>query len=119
MSDTKIVIDKEDWDKIASEFNSNELPPYTEIQIDQSIEERATEFLDENCILDRINGMYSLVEPKDLINFATQQQIIEQLKVKEKEYFEFEHHCGNKVTKKEVFFDHCIKCGEYFEDIEP
>lgn len=22
------------------------------------------------------------------------------------------HHCGNKLTDKEIFHDHCLKCGE-------
>lgn len=25
-----------------------------------------------------------------------------------------EHRCGNKITEKELFHDHCLKCGEYF-----
>ena len=27
-----------------------------------------------------------------------------------------EHHCGNKITKKELFHDCCLKCGEYFSE---
>ena len=27
-----------------------------------------------------------------------------------------EHHCGNKITEKELFHDHCLKCGEYFSE---
>jgi hypothetical protein len=23
------------------------------------------------------------------------------------------HHCGNELTEKEVFYDHCLKCSEY------
>ena len=26
------------------------------------------------------------------------------------------HHCGNEITEKEVFFDHCLKCGEYLKE---
>ena len=27
-----------------------------------------------------------------------------------------EHHCGNQITDKELFYDHCLKCGEYFSE---
>lgn len=27
-----------------------------------------------------------------------------------------EHHCGNQITDKELFHDHCLKCGEYFSE---
>lgn len=27
-----------------------------------------------------------------------------------------EHHCGNQITEKELFHDHCLKCGEYFSE---
>lgn len=40
----KIVIDKEDWEKIAQEFNSNDLPKVTEIDTDQSIVDRAERY---------------------------------------------------------------------------
>ena len=119
MSNTKIVIDKEDWDKIASEFNSNDLPTVTEIQIDQSIEEKIKSILNKyepiNKGTEYFYNSNSVIESMQEI--ATSQQIIEQLRVKEKEDFEFEHHRGNKVTKKELFYDHCLKCDEYFEDI--
>ena len=101
MSSTKIVIDKEDWDKIASEFNSNDLPTVTEIQIDQSIED---EILYKNFFAITpqpskeadLNGLKFESWDKDWTeslakkcvqiakDFATAQQIIEQLRVKEK-----------------------------------
>lgn len=27
-----------------------------------------------------------------------------------------EHHCGNQLTDKELFHDHCLKCGEYISE---
>ena len=27
-----------------------------------------------------------------------------------------EHHCGNQITEKELLYDHCLKCGEYFSE---
>ena len=101
MRNTKIVIDKEDWDKIASEFNSNDLPTVTEIQIDQSIEEISDKMHIEIArakgqllgIINGLNlkneaeiGLKEVVSKLDLIQrYATSQQIIEQLRVKEKE----------------------------------
>ena len=85
MRNTKIVIDKEDWDKIASEFNSNDLPTVTEIQIDQSIEDAAKEYLNKNCLIGtRYKKVIYEVSSFDLLEFSKQQQIIEQLRVKEK-----------------------------------
>ena len=100
MSNTKIVIDKEYWDKIASEFNSNDLPTATEIQIDQSIEEISDKMHIEIArakgqllgIINGLNlkneaeiGLKEVVSKLDLIQrYATSQQIIEQLRVKEK-----------------------------------
>ncbi len=26
------------------------------------------------------------------------------------------HHCGNELTEKEVFHDHCLKCSEYISE---
>ena len=94
MSNTKIVIDKEDWDKIASEFNSNDLPTATEIQIDQSIEEISDKMHIEIArakgqllgIINGLNlkneaeiGLKEVVSKLDLIQrYATSQQIIEQ-----------------------------------------
>ena len=94
MSSTKIVIDKEDWDKIASEFNSNDLPTVTEIQIDQSIEEISDKMHIEIArakgqllgIINGLNlkneaeiGLKEVVSKLDLIQrYATSQQIIEQ-----------------------------------------
>jgi len=86
MSNTKIVIDKEDWDKIASEFNSNDLPTVTEIQIDQSIEEKIKSILNKyepiNKGTEYFYNSNSVIESMQEI--ATSQQIIEQLRVKEK-----------------------------------
>ena len=72
MRNTKIVIDKEDWDKIASEFNSNDLPTVTEIQIDQSIEEISDKMhiekheqeMEEFNLFVSANFMYSFEEKK-------------------------------------------------------
>lgn len=107
MSNTKIVIDKEVLAKLHSEIELFRNEPYdikrynklkhirdfiiensTEIQIDQSIEDRAEKFLEDNCFYNSITGCYNAVEPMDLVNFATSQQIIEQLRVKEKELYE-------------------------------
>ena len=91
MSNTKIVIDKEDWDKIASEFNSNDLPTVTEIQIDQSIEEKIKSILNKyepiNKGTEYFYNSNSVIESMQEI--ATSQQIIEQLRVKEKELILF------------------------------
>jgi len=80
MSNTKIVIDKDDWDKIASEFNSNDLPIVTEIQIDQSIEDAFVEPL--------IQKIFDFAEDSspylDFIAGFEKGKIIEQLRVKEK-----------------------------------
>lgn len=105
MSDTKIVIDKDEWNKIASEFNSDELPPYTEIQIDQSIEAAAIEF--QYTIQ---NGASQSDIIQMLLDFATQQQIIEQLKVKgiEDEKFTCTNCGSNKTYKTEAY--HCNMC---------
>lgn len=27
-----------------------------------------------------------------------------------------EHHCENELTEKELFHDHCLKCGEYISE---
>ena len=26
------------------------------------------------------------------------------------------HHCGNELTEKEIFYDHCLKCSEYLSE---
>ena len=82
MSNTKIVIDKEDWDKIASEFNSNDLPTATEIQIDQSIEERAETILKEHTgcegVYLRKGEHFGETVIEAMVELATSQQIIEQ-----------------------------------------
>lgn len=26
------------------------------------------------------------------------------------------HHCGNELTEKEIFHDHCLKCSEYISE---
>jgi hypothetical protein len=75
MSNTKIVIDYEgDTDYIDSVLNGAGIK-YTEIQIDQSIEERANEHAD-NTYQNDLGGYKK---------GAKDQQIIEQLRVKEKE----------------------------------
>jgi hypothetical protein len=44
---------------------------------------------------------------------AKEQSILSDVKSKDAGFI---HHCGNPVTEKELFHDHCLKCGESFSD---
>lgn len=99
MSNTKIVIDKEqilDIIKSQSINHANMLfqikkiiSEATEIQIDQSIEDAAKEYSETNYfgLEEHDEGGYLGINEKEfankLIDFATSQQIIEQLRVKD------------------------------------
>ena len=102
MSNTKIVIDKDVFQgmkNVLDKLHDVKLTiPYTEIQIDQSIEERADKMHIEIArakgqllgIINGLNlkneaeiGLKEVVSKLDLIQrYATSQQIIEQLRVK-------------------------------------
>ena len=111
MSNTKIVIDKEQKNGIVNKmlqkiidtlpvkpvFEGDVLIALhdelldvltehsTEIQIDQSIEDAAKEYLNKNCLIGtRYKKVIYEVSSFDLLEFSKQQQIIEQLRVKEK-----------------------------------
>ena len=88
MSNTKIVIDKERFDievnHLKEEYNIILRIPHTEIQIDQSIEEKIKSILNKyepiNKGTEYFYNSNSVIESMQEI--ATSQQIIEQLRVK-------------------------------------
>jgi hypothetical protein len=104
MSDTKIVIDKEqilDIIKSQSINHANMLfqikkiiSEATEIQIDQSIEEQTKDLFDMYFVKNNYRDAYILrgdnfqLLISDISKLATSQQIIERLRVKEKELYE-------------------------------
>lgn len=114
MSNTKIVIDKEDfeqkiigWIERRNYVTKSDILALfqdltTEIQIDQTIEERAEEALIFKFDMKLASDGY--------LQGAKDQQIIEQLRVKEKEDEKFIcTHCGsNKTYKTEAY--HCNMC---------
>ena len=94
MSNTKIVIDKEQVLDFHEEIEVHGLQSAinkyaTEIQIDKSIEERAKAKypvdIYENVKQQKLVDAFTKAKRDYFIEGATQQQIIEQLKVKEKE----------------------------------
>lgn len=90
MSNTKIVIDKDVFQgmkNVLDKLHDVKLTiPYTEIQIDQSIEEKIKSILNKyepiNKGTEYFYNSNSVIESMQEI--ATSQQIIEQLRVKEK-----------------------------------
>ena len=113
MSNTKIVIDKEDfeqkiigWIERRNYVTKSDILALfqdltTEIQIDQSIEDRAKALIFKFDMKLASDGY---------LQGAKDQQIIEQLRVNEKEYEKFTCiHCGsNKTYKTEAY--HCNMC---------
>ncbi len=99
MSNTKIVIDKERFDievnHLKEEYNIILRIPHTEIQIDQSIEERAKNYAVEKW------GHRDEDTETGFEEGATSQQIIDQLNVNEKDVNDSELFTI-KLTKKEV-----------------
>ncbi len=43
---------------------------------------------------------------------------IKDLKPDERSHTNEIHHCGNELTEKEVWHDHCLQCGEYLQEDE-
>lgn len=73
-----IVIDKDDWEKIAQEFNKEDLPQITELSIDESIVDRATNL----TVIDSLEHEAMLIAGA-YMKGATEQSLIEQMKAKD------------------------------------
>ena len=87
METTYILIKKPEWDKIASEFNSSELPSVTEIHIDKTIKERATEAASKYKWNNERDGKFYI---ECFIEGAKQKEVIEQLKAKNKQIIDLD-----------------------------
>lgn len=99
-----IAIKEEDWEKlkIASKHGLHSLPniPITELSTDESIEERAKEYLDKNCLIGmRFKKKIYEVSSFNLLEFSKIQSLIEQMKAKENRLISLENWIRNKLQE--------------------